>query len=187
MKVILQFCICLLLAQSCFSQNEGFYNKVLNEKRSVRNGYFVPLDVKSNVYNGKVIITNGDLHYFLTQTKKLNDKQFNEFVLKLLVNKEPLVLKNTMLRMQGHALTVKGFNSVLFLPVQTFQEVEETASKGCEFFIQTYFDKYRTSKYATGDKERNAIVNKLFQWQIRAFVFGYSGETTIEDDKCPSH
>ena len=74
MKLFFLFCICLLLAQTSFSQNEDFYKKVLNERVS-RNGYFVALDVKSTVYNGRVIITNGNLHYFLTETKKFNDEQ----------------------------------------------------------------------------------------------------------------
>jgi hypothetical protein len=187
MKIFLLFCFYLLLAQTSFSQNEGFYKQILTEQISARNGYFIALNVKSNTYNGKVIITNGYLQYFLTQTRKFNEKQYNEFMTKLLVNKDVLPLKNATLLRDGYFIKVKGFNAPLFMPVRNVDEVEEAATKGCEKFIDHYFDKkYLMLKNAIGDVERNAVVNKLFEWQIPSFVSDIPGMLVINDNyKCP--
>lgn len=189
--VLLIFCLCLFFVQENFSQTDEFYTKVLEDSRYGRNSYFVSLEVKSQKYTGKVIATNGDLYLFFYKTRKFNQEQYKSFMLKLLSNKEALQLKQTTLDMDGYFLKVKGFKRLIFMPVNKNDKVQEVAVKGCKEFIDYYFE-YLNDGYELknnlGFEERNAIINKLFEWQIPSFISDIPGLLTIRKDdlKCPS-
>jgi hypothetical protein len=100
-----------------------------------------------------VIIQNGDLFYFLNQTKGLDAEGYRAFMKAQLSNKTRLNIGETRLSKWG------------FIKVADVGSVRKQSSKGIEEFIRHYF-RGRVIKDGISDDKRNGIINRLFEWGI---------------------
>ena len=151
MKLKLALLLCLFIASHCLGQSGDFYDKVLRDQGN--HSFFIAVDVVSSEYTGRVIIQNGDLLYFLNQTKGLDAEGYRAFMRAQLSNKTRLNIGDARLSKWG------------FIKVVDVGSVRKQASKGIEEFIRHYF-RGRVIKDGIGDEMRNAIINRLFEWGI---------------------
>lgn len=181
MKFITVLLFCLLTVQIGFGQSKEFYDKVLNNFNCMYCPIIV-IDVESAEYTGRVTIDNGELFSFLNKTKGLNEKDYKDFVKKILVNSEKLKLDNFFLSDSKESLITKGANSIRFEIVKDSKEIDEIAAKGKEEFIKQFFRKPSdTYVINSGIKNWNPIINKLFEWQIATSIDDESGFLIIDE------
>lgn len=144
--------------------NTDFYDKVLSDYSD--HSLFVAVDIKSREYTGRVVIKNADLYYFFNQTKGYDKEKYKAFMKKLLLNKTRLSIETASLSKWGF-VNVTGVNGV-----------KKYSSKSLQEFINHYFQG-KVIKDNVGDDERNAIINKLFEWKIATRIDDETGYLVI--------
>ena len=147
MKVLL-----LILLFSCMQSDSVFLDKVLNDFDSY--SYFIALDVEAPNYNGKIIVENEDLYYIFQETKGVSNKE--EYKAKV---KEAIHNESTL------SLNISDFEEWEIYRVLKSRTVNSVFAKGKDRFIAHYFDG-RVLKDGISDDERNAIIEKLFEWEM---------------------
>ena|SRR5258708_11925093 len=157
MKIILTSFLCILTVPN------NFYEKVLDD---LPHGYFVAISIKSVNYNGRAVIKNGDLCYFLHKTKGYDKDAFKSFVERLLLTRDSLDL--------GDVNFAKwGFEKAPSVP-----DVDRIALEGQNLFLDHYFDG-RVLRERLSKAERIAVIAKLFDWEIPSWINDHSGYVTI--------
>lgn len=131
--------------------NTTFHDKVLSDFRI--NSVFIAVDIESKDYQGRAIINNDALYHFLRKTKGLDEEKYKAFMKDLLLSKSKLHVGDRKLNKWG------------FVKVQDSKEVGEHASIGIQALIGHYF-RGRVIKDGIGDKERNALISKLFEYEV---------------------
>ena len=155
MKLLLIIVLYLIL-----NQDTALYDKALDDMR--KNSYFITLNIQSSNYTGRVIIENLELYYYFKQTKGYSVESYKDFMTKNLSNKEILRLDNIDLNKWG------------FIKSPDNNRVNKYATKGLEEFIKQYFEK-KVIKKRVNDTERNAVISKLFELGVLAYVDDESG------------
>lgn len=145
-------------------QDAPFYNKVLGDYR--RNSYFVAVGVQSDEYTGLTIIENDNLYYLFNRIKGYDKEKYKAFMKEQLLNKINLDLHGVNLKKSG------------FFKVATITSVEEQASKGLEKFIGQYF-RGKVIRGGIGAAERNAVISKLFEFGVAAYIDDETGYLAI--------
>ncbi len=154
----------LILFSSCMKQDTAFYKKVLNDFKDY--SYFLALEVKSPHYTGLAVIENDDLYSFFRQTGRVDKVQYQSSMQEKLINKSVIDIGNENL---------KRWN---FISVPNKKIVKKNAAKGVEEFIKIYFDG-RVLKDGVNDKERAAIIFKLFEFRIPSKIDDETGYLVI--------
>ena len=130
-----------------------------------RYSYYVAINVKSE-QDGRYIIENDDFFYFYQQTEGLDKQEYAQKVKGKFQNNEIFDLRN---------IDLSKWN---FIRVKEIPTISESAKKGREKFIETYFEG-RVLKDGITDNERAAIVDQLFKWQIPANIDDETGYLVI--------
>ena len=178
-KILIVFTLvfCLLgvsesYAQSSSQSDYDFYSVLLDGYST--HGKFIAVDIKSDEYNGKAIIENGNLYYFLGETKGFNQNQYKVFVKDLLLKESKLSLGKSDL------------NKWHFIKINKIEAVENYANKGKNELIAHYFDRVDNKyfdvfviKKEIDDDETNAVIAKLFDWKIVSQVDDETGYLVI--------
>lgn len=154
MSLILGICLFLSTAVNCSATGESFFDHLVAHHD--RHSYFLVINVDSPKYRGKATIENDGLLLFLYKTHGLPQEKYENFAMNLLVNQTPLRTKVVNLEQWG-------FRKLTKIPV-----VDNVAAKGKEEFIKYYFGgvQGRVLKAGVSNEEKNAVIEKLFQWQI---------------------
>lgn len=150
----------LLLLSSCTNNDSVFFDKLLNDFE--RYSWFISVKINSFEYNGKAIIENDDLFYFLNQTQKLDREQYRKVIGEKLKNNGTLEI--------GQESLVK-WN---FIKVPDISSINQNAQKGVRKFVKIYFDG-KVLKDGITDEERTAVIQKLFDWKIASKTDDESG------------
>lgn len=202
MKYLLGLIFVLLSIQTCFGQSNKFYDTVLNYEKC-RYCYFLSIDVESEKYKGKVVIENDDLYSFLSKTRGFNKNQYKEFMKDLLSNNKKLGIENASLDKTGFFINIKGISENNFRVVKDANDVEDIAAKGCVPIIVHYFLGQTLESIGNfvsedcgeyvkkqkdnlllinhvGIREQNAIISRLFEWQIPVRIDDLSGLLIIK-------
>lgn len=114
--------------------------------------------------NTKYIIENDDLFFCLKNQNSLDKKQYQEYV------KDNLTY--------GKSFKIINLNSN-FIKVYNVPSVEAQAQKGIDKFIKKYFDNGKTLKDNISDREKVAIIQKLFEWKIACKIDCETGYLVI--------
>lgn len=179
LKTLNAFILCLMLSSVASSQIDDFYKKLLSDQRASRNSYFVVVNVKSQHFNGPVVVTSGDLYRFLKNTRRLRKEQYEKVMKELLSKNYPLEINGAELSTDGHYIKFPRPNGSLFMPLNRDETVENVAAKGCEYFTRYYFtqfdDGYAFANAKGGSHEINAVISKLFEWRIATSIDDMSG------------
>lgn len=101
--------------------------------------------------NTKYIIENDDLFYCLKNQNSIDKKQYQKYVKDRLTH--------------GNSFKIINLNSN-FSRVCNVSGIEAQAQKGIDKFINKYFDNGKTLKGGITDRERVAIIQKLFEWKV---------------------
>ncbi len=146
----------ILLAYS--PPNDSFYLSLTNALG--RNSNFIAINIKSNTYEGPVVVENGALSYYYLKVKNVNANEYKAAILDILVNDKQLNIGKTNLTKWG------------FEPVYFDRKVSDYASKGKEEFLRKYFNVNNVGSYVlkreeVTDKQEAAIIHQLFKWQTR--------------------
>lgn len=181
MKTLAVVCLNLLLFQFCFGQEDKFYDTVLDDFR--RLGAFVVLDISSDKYKGRAIITNKDLYHYLSETKGFDKAAYKNFVKSLLVNNEILELQDFSLSEAGYSLQNSKENRFTYFElVKDSNEINEIAAKGKDEFIKHFFHKPKERfVIKRGIKDWKPIIDKLFQWNIAVYTDDETGYLIISN------
>ena len=188
-KFLLTIFLVLLFSNNNLSQQNKFFKKILSNRISESNGYFVSLDAQSIDYSGKVIITNGQLLLFLNRTNIHKGKLYGKYVLNLLSNKRALKLKKANFLNKSYILA----NGITFIPITKNNQIEEVAKKGCKNFIEFYFNEIDGGYEFNKSNNKYSVINQLFLWQVPTFINDISGTLVISAkdkywvDNCKKH
>lgn len=127
------------------TRDELFFDGVT--KVDCRDCPYVSLNVSSDKYSGRVVISSGLLARYVMETKGLSEKQYLKFIKKLLRNNSSLALENVKMERSISQLTIARKPKVesiynteyrFDIPIP-MDEVSSVASKGCRAFIKYYF------------------------------------------------
>lgn len=153
MSLIIKTCLLLSLVVNC-ADTESFFDHLVQSHGP--HSYYLVIAVHSPHYSGKVIIENHLLFLFLHRTRGIDRTSYESFATDLLVSNSPLRTKVANLERWG------------FRKLSKVPTVNNVAAKGKEEFIKHYFGgvQGRVLKAGVRDEEKNAIIEKLFQWQI---------------------
>ena len=160
MKVLL-----LTLLFSCMQSDSTFLDKVLNDFDSY--SYFIALDAETPNYKGRIIVENEDLYYIFQKTKGVNSKEEYKTEVKEAIRKKPTL-----------SLNIIDFEEWEIHRVLKSSTVDSIAAKGKDRFIAYYFTG-RVLKEGISDDERNAIIEKLFEWEIPGKIDDETGYLVI--------
>ncbi|MBI3141718.1 MAG: hypothetical protein HYZ16_02700, partial [Bacteroidetes bacterium] len=149
---------------SCTQKDTMFLDKVLNDFD--RYSYFVAVELESTDYKGRVIIENDDLYYYFEQSQSLNRSAYKDMMFNKLRSDEPLDIESADLERWN------------FYKIPSIPSVVQTAEKGVEEFIKTYFDG-RVLKDGITDDERTVIIAKLYEWEIPSKIDDETGYLVI--------
>jgi hypothetical protein len=132
----------------------SFFDRLVHDRGP--HSYYLVIHVDSPNYKGKAIIENDGLLLFLYQTQGIRQEKYPSFAKNLLINKSWLKTKNRTLQRWG------------FRKITKIKSVDDVAAKGKEEFLRYYFagKAGRVLEEETSDDQRNAIIEKLFEWQI---------------------
>lgn len=155
----------LTLLFSCMQSDSTFLDKVLNDFDSY--SYFIALDVETPNYNGKIIVENEDLYYVFQKTKGINSKE-----------EYKTEVKEAILKKSALPLNISDFKECKIYQALKNGAVDSIVTKGKDRFIAHYFDG-RVLKDGISDDERNAIIVKLFEWEIPVKIDDETGYLVI--------
>ena len=151
MKKLIMFWLVLILSSSIYGQTAKFYEKILSDTKC-RYCYFVSLNIQSEFYSGKIVVENGDLFDYFKLTKNFDEKEYKEFMLKLLQENQKLVINGITVDDDRIYLIGKNLKKSSFRIVETSQPFENVSARSCKEFIQYYF---APSLLASKEDEKN--------------------------------
>ena len=199
-KKILLFLCASVLCCSTYGQTAEFCELVIDYQHG-RNGYFVPIQVKSKSFSGKVVVESYNLFDYLTATRGFDTKTYKSFMLNLLKEKQQLDMKGVSIDDRGLFLAGKNIKERTFRIVESSQAFEVIAAQGCEQLIRYYFSPElgeSIDKTVTSCKEKvrlnaqdllirprydlteqNNVIARLFEMDIPIYRDDISGSLTI--------
>ena len=145
----------LSIAASSINSGESFFDHLVRDHGP--HSYYLVINVDSPNYKGKASIENHLLFHFLYRTqRRMPEAEYESFAKNLLVTKSWLKTKTVNLQRWG------------FRKLTSSKAVDDVAAKGKEEFLKYYFEGKagRVIKAGISDDEKNAIIEKLFEWQI---------------------
>ena len=154
-----------LLAMVSLGNDEKLMDRALSDFRD--NSFFVSvtIEVKSSNTTKQYIVENDDLYRFLKRYEELNTKTYVSYMKK---------------KMVGHkVLKLKELNSD-FVEVVNLNNVNENAKKGKDHFFTTYFTESGVIKKGIDEKEKFAIIQKLFEFNVLSSMDDESGYLCID-------
>lgn len=149
---------------ACTNTNSQFFNNVLSDFDST--SYFIALDIKSPYYKGRTIIENNSLYQFLHKTEEFDKAKYKSFMNRILIHNLTLKVKERDIELWK------------FIKVQEVESVIQTANSGTDNFVAHYFNG-TVLNYGITEKERNAVINQLFYWEIPAKFDKLTGDLII--------
>ena len=154
MSLILRTCLCLSIAVNCMAKGGSFFNHLVSDYG--QRSYYLVINIDSPNYKGKAVVENRILLLFLYRTQGIPQEKYEAFALNLLVHKSPLKTKVVKLERWG------------FRKLTRIKTVDDIAAKGREEFLKHYFAgrEGRVIRAGLTEEEKNAIIEKLFEWQI---------------------
>jgi hypothetical protein len=168
MKLILSFYLLFILNQGVFGQEHSFFERVLNNFS--RQSSFISFEVESKNYSGKVLMENRRLFYFFHKTEGFDVEKYKLFMKKLLLNKTKLKVSD------------KTLEEWQFVKTEDVKIVNDYAAKGHEEFLH-YFFQDNVLKKDVDVTTQNAIVSKLFEWQMLVYIDDDSGYLMLLSEK----
>lgn len=165
---------------SLYAQQTAFHDRVLQDFGNADNTLFLALHVQSEAYNGEVVVTNGYLYQALRKTRRFDKEKYKSFLADILSTSGKLLMPKAVLIQKGRFLTVPKMNSYGLMPVKKIARVEELARRGCEPLVEYYFDGDKMMKPGVSFDERNAVISKLFAWQIPSYISDPAGSLVIQ-------
>ncbi|MBS1795854.1 MAG: hypothetical protein JSS81_18515 [Acidobacteria bacterium] len=198
-KVIIIGVIFIFSITVC-GQTAKFYEQAI-EHLKCRNCYFIPVEVESKSYTGKILVENYQLFSYLKSTKGFDEQAYKSFIIKLFQDKQPLMMDQVNIDETGYFLAGKGIKEFKFRIVQTSQAFETVSVQGCKKIIQYYFspelvesetnktiDCRESIKQNAKDlllkpkfdlNEENNVIVKLFEFDIPIYIDDISGSPII--------
>jgi hypothetical protein len=169
------FILLIIFGQSeVFGQSEesAFIKDILSETDyDDLHTPWISINVESPEYNGKAVIENQHLYFYLYHTRNIYDKKYrNEY-------------KKTMYRILKEKSTLKikkkgDFAKYQFNIVPNDTAVIANAQKGVEHFIETYVredDFLIIDGKLVGDEKLYAVVSQLYDFNIKVIRDCVSG------------
>ncbi len=197
---IIMFGLIFILCNSIYGQNSEFYEKAISRLKC-RNCYFIPINIESKAYSGKVVVNNYFLFSYLKSVKGFDEKAYKSFMVKLFQGNQPLKMIAVTIDESGSFLVGKDLEKHSFRIVKTSQQFETISSQGCKQIIKYYFsptviesETNRKSscqemlKFNAKDvfikpkfdlKEQNNVISKLFEMEIPIYLDDISGSLKI--------
>lgn len=149
---------------ACTNMNSPFYNKVLNDFDTT--SYYIALDIKSQSYNGRIIIENNNLYLFLNKTMGFDKERYKSYMKRVLTHHKALKIED------------KDFYTWKFIKVFELESVIHFADQGRDNFVAHYFNGIVLND-GISDKEQNAVINQLFYWEFPAKIDKLTGDLII--------
>jgi hypothetical protein len=199
MKKILIFGLLVMLSNSIYGQTTKFIEYAVGHLKC-RNCYFIPLNVESKAYSGKIIVDNYALFSYLKATKKLDEKGYKSFMLDLLKNNQALTMDAVEVDREIF-LAGKNIEKYAFRIVRASQSFDDISAQGCKKIIRYYFvpelvesetgkesDCKESIKQNAKDllikpkfdlNEQNNIISKLFELEIPIYIDDIAGSPKI--------
>lgn len=157
MIALLNFCLIFEIEQS------SFIDKIINDFE--RYSWFLVIEIKSSSYNGKIIVENNELFYYLNHSKHLDKEQYK------------LEIKD---KLKHHLpIDIQDVSFCQYKIITNNKRVAANVKKGKDEFIKIYFDNGTTLKDDITDDERTAIIQKLFEWEIACKIDDETGYLVI--------
>lgn len=138
MKRMLLFLFVAVLSCPTYSQTIEFCERVIGY-RDGRSDYFIPINVKSETFSGRVVVESYNLFDYLKATKGFDAKAYKSFMLNFLKEKQELVMKDATIDDRGFFLSGKNVKESSFRIVESSQVFEIVFAQGCEQLIRYYF------------------------------------------------
>lgn len=167
-RILIIFILMVLGNDYSFSQSKFNDSILLSKDRST---VFV-IRICQNGEENKYVITRARLlHRFISRELKLNfqyDNEYHAFIANIIQNKECLTAPDS--------INISEY----FKKVEVNHEVDSVAQYGSDIFIEYFFQEngyIKNKKY----NNSNAIINQLFEWDIRLKFDSYSGSVYIEE------
>lgn len=167
MRFFIETFIILLSMLACSqSSKSGFVDKVTNDFS--RNSYFIFLNVRLPEGITTSLIENDDLYYFFHKTKGYDEAKYKEDV-------GVIINKSKALSVAETDFSKFGFTRLVSIP-----KFKVEAKKGKDFIMGKYF-KDHVIIDGIMEKERNALIRLLFDWNIPSKIDDETGYLIIEN------
>ena len=138
MKRVLLLAFVLVLSCSTYGQTTEFLERVISY-RDGRSNFFIPINVKSESFSGKVVVESYVLADYLKETRGFDAKTYRSFMLSLLKERQALEMKNVVIDHKRCFLSGKNVKEGSFRIVETSQAFEAVFVQGCDQVIRYYF------------------------------------------------
>ena len=170
MKAILTFVLCSFIMFQ--ETKDKFFNFVLSDFRT--SSSFIVVDIKKQSYIEKAVIENMFLYCYFYLTERLDKISYKDMMKEKLTHHIPIELNDSILKSEPR---------IQFMIIPQVKRVDSVAQKGIEQFIDFYFARGKVQKIGLTDEERNAIIQKLFEWEIVSYIDDETGAFAISRRK----
>lgn len=188
------------LVSSAYGQTDEFCDRVIS-LRDGRSNYFIPINVRSESFSGKVVVESYRLFDYLTATRGFDAKTYKSFMLKFLDENKELEMKGVTIDENRLFLSGENIKKYSFRVVESYQPFEVIYAQGCEELLQYYFapslgdssekgksdckqriklngqDLFMRPKFNLA--EQNNVIAKLFEMDIPISLDDISGSLRI--------
>lgn len=135
-------CVAVLIILTCsaavFAQTPEFCDRVLS-LRDGRSNYFIPINVRSDLFTGKVVVESFRLNDYLKETKGFDGAAYKTYVMELLERKRELEIKDAAIDRSGFYLSGPALKKYTFRVVVASNEFDIVSAQGCKVLLKHYF------------------------------------------------
>jgi hypothetical protein len=146
------------------SPDSLFLDVILHDRRN--NSFYLAININNPDYNGRAIIENVDLYYFLSRTQGIDFPEYTKTM-------KEILLRNDTLQLDQQSWESLGKRK--FQRVQDYEEVQSYTQQGVHSFLEHFFDADNLLKSNIPNEMKPAIINQLFLWNIYISHQGVTG------------